>query len=331
MQLDQPNRRALIALLGGAVASPIAARAQQPERVARVGYLGLNSAAFDRVYGGGDLFADALRDLGYIEGRNIHIEFRYAEGHEDRLPGLATELVDLKVDVIVTYATGVNAARRATAIIPIVAATAGDMVAMGIVASLAHPGGNITGSTFFIPELFAKRLELLREVVPSMTRTGVLLVRDNPSNLSILEVMRTTAKALKTELHPIEVRGPTEYESAFSTWANQQIGGVAVADHAYFLASIDAITALAAKHHFPSIGPLELAASGGLMAYGVDFSAMFRRAAVFVDKILKGAKPGDIPIEQATKFKLVLNLKTANALGLTIPDRLLAGADEVIE
>jgi putative tryptophan/tyrosine transport system substrate-binding protein len=328
----QFKRREFISALAGTAAGwPLAARAQQPDRAARVGYLGLMSPAFDRAYGGDDVFAGALRDLGYVEGRNIHIEFRYAEGHEDRLSGLATELVNLNVDVIVTYATGVNAAQRATARIPIVAATAGDMVAMGIVTSLAHPGGNITGSTFFVPELYAKRLELLREVVPSMTRTGVLLVQDNPSNLSILEAMRTTAKALKAELHPIEVRGPTEYESAFSTWANERIGALVVTDHAQFLANIGAIAALVAKHRFPSIGPLELSASGGLMAYGVNFPVMFHRAAVFVDKILKGANPRDIPIEQATKFKLVLNLKAASALGLDIPPILSARADEVIE
>jgi putative ABC transport system substrate-binding protein len=200
-----------------------------------------------------------------------------------------------------------------------------------IVASLAHPGGNITGSTFFVPELYAKRLELFREVVPSMTRAGVLLVRNNPSNLNVLEAMGATAKALKVELQPIEVGRQTEYDSAFSTWADQQIGALVVTDHAQLLANVNAIAALAAKHRFPSIGPLELPSSGGLVGYGVNFSDMFRRAASFVDKILKGVKPGDIPVEQATKFKLVLNLKTAKGLGLDIPPMLSARADELIE
>jgi putative tryptophan/tyrosine transport system substrate-binding protein len=326
------RRREFIAGLGSAAVWPLVARAQQPARVARIGYLGLTSASAEHAaYGGSDVFLAALRDLGYVEGRDLHIEFRFSGGDEDRLAGLAAELVALNVDVIVTYATGVNAVQRATATIPIVAATAGDMVAMGIVASLAHPGGNITGSTFFVPELYAKRLELFREVVPSMTRAGVLLVRNNPSNLNALEAMGVTAKALKVGLQPIEVGKPTEYESAFSSWADQQIGALVVTDHAQLLANVNAITALAAKHRFPSIGPVELPSGGGLVGYGVNFSDMFRRAASFVDKILKGAKPGDIPVEQATKFKLVINLKTAKALGLTISETLLATADEVIQ
>jgi putative ABC transport system substrate-binding protein len=219
MQFDQLRRREFITLVGSAAAAwPLAARAQQPERLARIGYLGLTSASGEHAYGGSDVFLAGLRDLGYVERRNLHIEYRFSGGDEARLPGLAAELVALNVDVIVTYATGVNAAQRATATIPIVAATAGDMVAMGIVTSLAHPGGNITGSTFFVPELYAKRLELLREVVPSMTRAGVLMVRNNPSNLNALEAMGATAKALKVGLQPIEVGGPAEYESAFLAW-----------------------------------------------------------------------------------------------------------------
>jgi len=324
------GRRDFITSLGGAAAWPLAARAQQPQRLARIGYLGLTSAS-QQPYGGSDAFRAGLRDLGYVEGRNLHIECRFAEGDENRLPGLVAELVALNVDVIVSYATGVPAARRATATIPIVQAVGGDLVALGIVASLAHPGGNVTGSTFFVPELMAKRLELLKEVVPSMTRAGVLLLRGNPWTGGILEKMGATAKALLVELQPIEVRGPREFESAFSAWADKQIGGLVTLDHAYFLANIDAVAALAAKDRLPSIGPLELPAAGGLMAYGVNFSDFFRRAAYFVDKILKGAKPGDIPVEQATKFKLVLNLKTAKALGLDLPATVLARADEVIE
>jgi putative ABC transport system substrate-binding protein len=272
-----------------------------------------------------------MRDLGYLEGRNLHLEFRFAEGDEARLAGLAAELAAVNVDVIVTYATGVFAAQRATATIPIVATAAGDLVAKGVVASLARPGGNVTGSTFFAPELFAKRLELLKEVVPSLTRAGVLLVRNNPSKLSVLEVMGATAEALKVGLQPIEVDAPTEYENAFSVWADQRVGGLVITDHPYFFANFDAFAALTTRHQLPSAGPLEWPASGGLLAYGVNLVDLHRRAAAFVDKLLKGAKPGDLPVEQATKFKLILNLKTAKALGLDVSPIMLVRADEVIE
>jgi len=213
------------------------------------------------------------------------------------LPGLLTELIGPNVDVILTYASGVYAAHRATTTIPIVMASSGDVVATGLAASLAHPGGNVTGLTFFLPELMAKRLALLKEAVPSMTQAGVLLLRGMQSKGNVLETMEATAKALKVELQPIEVGEPGEFESDFLASADKQIGGLVMLDHALFTANASAIAALAAKHRLPSIGPLELPASGGLMAYGVNFNDIFRRAAAFVDKILKGAKPGDIPIE----------------------------------
>jgi putative ABC transport system substrate-binding protein len=241
------------------------------------------------------------------------------------------QLIGLNVDVIVAYATGVPAARRMTATIPIVMATFGDAVATGIVANLSRPGGNVTGSTFFSPELTAKRLELLKEVVPSLTRVGVLLIRDNEMNGPSLEVMEGTAKALGVGLEPFEARGPVDFESAFSAWTAKQIGAVVVGDHAFLVSNTDAIAALATKHRFPSIGPLELAVSGGLMAYGVNFPDMYRRAAVFVDKILKGAKPGDIPVEQVTKIQTIVNIRTAKALGIEVPTSLLLRADELIE
>jgi putative ABC transport system substrate-binding protein len=322
------RRREFITLLGGTAASwPLVARA---ERVARVGYLGLTSATSvqaARI----DAFRAGLRELGYVEGKNIEIEFRFAGGDNDRLPGLAAELIGLNVDVIVTYATGVPSARRITATTPIVMATFGDAVATGIVANLAHPGGNITGSTFFSPELTAKRLELLKEVLPSLTRVGVLLIRGNVMNGPSLEVMERTAKALGVGLEPFEARGPVDFESAFSAWTATQIGAVVVGDHAFLVANTDAIAALATKHRLPSIGPLELAASGGLMAYGVNFSVMFRGAAAFVDKILKGAKPGDIPVEQVAKIVTIVNIRTAKAIGIEVPTTLLLRADEVIE
>ena len=321
------RRREFMTLLGGTAAAwPLVARA---ERIALVGFLGLTSASkqADRI----DAFRAGLRNLGYVEGKNIQIEFRFADGDNGRLSGLVAQLIGLNVDVIVAYATGVPAARRMTATIPIVMATFGDAVATGIVANLSRPGGNVTGSTFFSPELAAKRLELLKEVVPSLTRVGVLLIRDNEMNGPSLEVMEVTAKALGVGLEPFEARGPVDFESAFSAWTTKQIGAVVVGDHAFLVSNTDAIAALATKHRFPSIGPLELAVSGGLVAYGVNFPEMYRRAPVFVDKILKGAKPGDIPVEQVTKIQTIVNIRTAKALGIEVPTSLLLRADEMIE
>jgi putative ABC transport system substrate-binding protein len=323
------RRRAFITLLGGAAGWPLVARTQQAGQIARIGYLGLNTPLWEGAFS--DVFRAGMRDLGYVEGRNLHIEFRFAEGNEARLVELAAELAALNVDVIVTYATGIFAAQRATKTIPIVAAAAADLLAMGVVASLARPGGNVTGSTFFVPELYAKRLEVLKEVVPSLTRAGFLLVRNNLANPNLLESTRTTANALKIGLQPIEVGAPTEYENAFSAWADKQVGGLVVTDHPYFFANFDALAALVTRYRMPSIGPLEWPARGGLIAYGVNLADLYRRAAAFVDKILKGAKPQDIPVEQATRFKLILNLKIAKALGLEVPPMLLARADEVIE
>jgi putative ABC transport system substrate-binding protein len=320
------RRREFITLLGSAAAWPLAASAQQRERLPRIGYLGLTSAA-QGAYGGIDAFLAGLSQLGYVEGRNIHVEFRFSEGVEDRLPGLAAELVALNVDVIVTYATGVLAAQRATRTIPIVMATYTDPVATGLIASLAHPGGNVTGSTFFQPELMAKRLEFLKEVAPSMTRAGVFLIRGNPSRGPILEKMGAGG----AELRPIEIDRLTDLEGAFSKLDNQQISALVVQDHAFFLANAGAIAGLATTHRIFSISSPKWAASGGLMGYGVNFSDMFRRAAFFVDKILKGANPGDIPVEQATKFETTVNLKTAKAIGVTVPTSILIRADEVIE
>ncbi len=206
-----------------------------------------------------------------------------------------------------------------------------DLVALGLVESLAHLGGNVTGSTFFLAELLAKRLELLKELAPSMTRTGILLIRRADSANTNIEVVETSAKALKLELHPIEVRGPSEFESAFAAWADAQIGGFIMGDHSLLTYNAGAIATLAAKHQFPSIGPLSLPENGGLMGYGVNFLEIFHRAAYFVDKILRGTKPGDIPIEQPTKFKSVVNLKTAKSLGIDIPTSILLRADDVIE
>jgi putative tryptophan/tyrosine transport system substrate-binding protein len=320
------KKREFIAGLGSAAALPVTGRAQTPNRVPIVGYLGLNPTS--QVHAA---FKAGLRDLGYIEGSNIHIEARFPDGDMERLPGLARELVDQNVDVIVTYATGLYAVQHETNTIPIVIATGADLVAMGIVNSLAHPGGNITGLTFFLPELMAKRLALLKEAVPSIHRVGVLLLRDNPSNANVLEVMRGSANALHVELRIAEIGGPSDLDGVFGVFDEQKIDGAAMIDHAQVLAQAHLIGALAQKYRMPSVGPVELPESGGLMGYGVDFSDMFRRAAALVDKILKGEKPADIPVEQATAFKLVLNTRTARALKMEMPPILLARADEVIE
>jgi len=325
------RRRNFITLLGGAAAWPLAARAQQPNQIARIGYLSQESAAFDRSHGDSAAFRDALGDLGYVEGRNLHIEFRYADADLDRLPALAAELVGLNVDIIVTYSVGTFAARRVTTTIPIVQAVGGDLVAAGFAGSLAHPAGNVTGLTFFLSELMAKRLELLKEIRPSMTRAGVLVVRNHPSTLGILEAMGSTAQALNVAIQPIEVSEPGEFDNALSAWVDRQVDGFVMQDHGLMLANSNAIAALAVRDRLLSIGPLELPTSGGLFGYGVRFSDFFRRTASLVDKILKGTKPGDIPIEQAVTFKSIVNLKTAKMLGIDMPTSILLRADEVIE
>ena len=273
-----------------------------------------------------------LRDLGYVEGKNIVIEYRWAEGNYDRLPDLAAELVRLKVDVLVTHgAPGTRAAKRATTTVPIVMATGGDAVATGLVASLARPGGNITGSTFFALEINAKRLELLKEAFPRTKRVAILLHPDNPINGPLLQAMERTAKSLKVELQQFEVRGPNDFNGAFSAMVKKRMGAVVIPEYSMFFGNAGAIADLASKQQFPSIGFKEIAEAGVLMGYGVNNPELWRRTAVFVDKIFKGAKPGDLPIERATKFELIVNMKTARALGVKIPYSILLRADKVIE
>ena len=321
------RRREFIGLLGGAAAAwPLAVRGQQPDRMARIGVLVPGGSAVKPV---AEAFREGLRDLGWVEGKNILIEERFGEG--ERLPGLAAELVNLNVDIIVTGGEGVFAAHRVTATVPIVMGAFSDVVALGLAASLSHPGGNITGSTAFPGKMLAKRLELLKEIVPSLTRAGVLLLRGLPSSRLNLDLMAPTAKALKVELLPIEVSGASDYENALSAAASAPIGGLALSDPAQFEADAAVIASIANKHGLPTVGAPIFAARGGLLGYGVNFPELWRHAATFVDKILKGAKPGDIPIEQATRFHTVVNLKTAKAIGVDIPPLLLAAADEVIE
>jgi putative ABC transport system substrate-binding protein len=326
------RRREFITLLGGAaVAWPLAARGQQPStKIFQVGFLGLPTA--NSLPKRPEAFRAGLRDLGYREGQDFVIEYRWADGKYDQLPALLADLVRLKVDVILTHGTpGVLAAKRATTTIPIVMAVVGDALGSGLVSSLARPGGNVTGLTFFNPELAAKRLELLKETLPGLTDVGLLLNLANPVNESILPQMNGVARPLKLELHQFDVRAPTEFEGAFAAMAAKRVGAFVVIDDAMLISNAPAVAALALKQRLPSCGWPDFAIDGGLMAYGVDFPDMFRRAATFVDKILKGAKPGDLPIERSTKFEIIVNLKTAKALGLTIPYNLLARANEVIE
>ena len=327
------RRNLLIALGASALAAPFASYAQQPAKVARIGFLSSVSASgyASRV----EALRAGLRDLGYVEGKNVVIEFRWAEGNYDRLPVLAAELVRLKVDVLVAQSTyGAHAARKATATIPIVMVAVGDPVASGLVASLAQPGANITGSASFAPELAAKRLELLKELIPRITQVAVLLNQENQDNVltkPTLEAMERAAKLLKLGLQQFSVRGPTEFESAFAAIVKKRPGALAVFEESMININRKAIAELAAKHRLPSIGNKDFAEAGGLIGYGVNFPELYRRAAIVVDKILKGAKPGDIPVERATRFELIANLNTARSIGIKIPDWLLQRADKVIE
>ena len=325
-------RRKFIAALGGAAVQwPLSARAEGLSgNVFRIGFVGMIAAnAFPERM---EAFRAGLRKLGYQEGRNILIEYRWADEHYDRLPALFADLVRLNVDVIVTHATpGILAAKRATTIIPIVMAASSDAVASGLVASLARPGGNVTGLTFFNPELAAKRLELAKETLPNLTDVGVLLNPANPNNKPIIPTMRRTADALKLEIHQFGVGDPAELEGVFAAMAKDHIAALILVDDPILIAHSAALAKLALQYRLFSCGWVNFALDGGLIAYGIDFSDLYRRAATFVDKILKGAKPLDLPVEQPTKFELVVNLKTAKTLGIAIPDRLPITADKVIE
>jgi putative tryptophan/tyrosine transport system substrate-binding protein len=325
------RRREFITLLGGSAATwPFAAHAQQPANIARIGFLGPASASSwaDRL----EAFRVSLRDLGYVEGQNIVIDSRWADEKYNRLPELAAELVDRKVDVIVTYGTpGTLAAMRATKTIPIIMAYSGDALSAGLVTSLARPGGNVTGSTYFLSELMAKRLELLKAAMPQMMKAAVLVNPGNPLFDTTLKALESAAKSLNIDLQQIRVAGLTEFEAAFLAIAKERADAIVIQEDAVFVSNTKEIVDLASKQRLPLAGNDELAEAGGLIGYGADFLAMCRRAAVFVSAILKGGKPASIPVEQAAKFTFVINVKTAKALGLTIPLGLLNAADKVIE
>jgi putative ABC transport system substrate-binding protein len=313
-------------IVSALLAAPLTAGAQPPATVHRLGFLGSASpSGYAHLV---DALRQGLRDLGYVEGKNLIIEYRWAEGRYDRLPDLAHQLVRQRVDLIVTHGTpGSLAAKQATTTIPIVMAISGDAVTTGLVASIARPGGNVTGSTFFFPELNAKRVELLKETLPGATRMATFGNADNPSVAHALKQMEPMARALKV----VQVRRPDEFARAFSAMAKRRVQGVVLIDDALLTASVQQLADLAAKTRLPTIGGREYTHAGGLMAYAVNFPVIWRRAAVFIDKILRGAKPADLPVEQAATFEFVINLKTAKALSLTIPPAVLARADEIIQ
>jgi len=325
------ERRAFVRLaVLGVIAAPLAAQAQQPGKVPRIGFLFFGSPGPSPEL---DAFRQGLRELLYIEGQNITIEYRFASGRLERLPELATELVRLKLDVIVTPGTPASvAAKQATSTIPIVFAGVADAVGAGLVANFARPGGNVTGLTSISAELGGKRLELLKEVVPKASRVAVLYNPADRSNVLVLKELQESAPALGLTLQPLEVRGPGEFEGAFVAMSRKRAhalfgaAGILTTEHR------KAIVDLAAKSRIPAMwGERQFVEAGGLMSYAVNFYDQVRRAATYVDKILKGVKPGDLPVEQPTKFELVVNLKTAKALGLTIPQSILLRADHIIQ
>jgi putative ABC transport system substrate-binding protein len=316
------------------LAVPLTTRAPSAARPPRIGYLGNNLASGDPRPR--EAFLQGLHDLGYVEGRNILIEYRDAEGKLDRLPALAAELVELKVDVIVAGGgtLGALAAQRATKTLPIVFASVGDPVSDGLVTSLGRPGGNVTGLSPLFPQLLGKCLELIRQAVPGAGRVAVLLKPDAFPERTRTEVLKSadvSARMLGVRLQVVPARGPEDLDRAFGDMSRERAGALAVLVTPAFDGARSKLVDLAAKNRLPAVySHRAYVDAGGLMSYGPDLADLFRRAATYVDKILKGAQPGDLPVEQAAKFELVVNLKAAKALGLTVPQVLLGRADEVI-
>jgi putative ABC transport system substrate-binding protein len=323
------SQSAIILMLAGSVAS---AEAQETKKLPRIGYL--SSSSPSSAAASIDAFRQGLRDLGYVEGKNILIEYRHADGKLDRLPALAGELVGLKVDLIVASggATLVEAARKATATIPIVMTSSADPVGSGLVASLARPGGNVTGLSSLNTELGDKRLELLKEVVPSLARVGILGGRETQGDSRQMKEIEVAGKALRVRLQPVHMRGADDLKNAFAAMTKERAGAVMTLINPMFSPRVRAqIADLAIRSRLPTMFPQpDAVEAGGLMAYGADNLALHRRAATYVNKILKGTKPADLPVEQPIKFEFVINLKTAKQIGLTIPPNVLARADRVV-
>ena len=326
------RRKLLVALSAGALAAPLACFAQQQRsKVARIGLLEASSASSSAK--SREALIRGLRELGYMEGKNIIIEERWADGKYEHLPGLAAELVQMKVDVILAGGTpAVQAAQQATTTIPIVMVRTGDPVGSGFVASLARPGRNITGPSNIIVEVASKYLELLRAAVPTLSRVTVLVNPANPIHSDFLKRVQATEKTNSVTISPVEASTASQIEAAFAAMTRERAGALIVLGDPFFSSQARRIAGLAAQPRLPTMfwtrGPVE---SGGLMSYGQNNAEHYYRAATYVDKILKGAKPGDLPVEQATKIELVINLKTAKAIGLTVPQQLILQADKVIE
>ena len=327
------DRRTLIGAVAAALLTiPLAIEAQQAGKVSRIGYLGQNSADVGQRQLAA--FRQGLRERGWVEGENIVIEWRFAEGQVDRFPALIAELIRLKVDIIVTTSSATTwAAKDATKSIPIVMAASANALGEGLVTSLAHPGGNITGMTFLAgPEIAGKQLQLLKEVVPAASRIAVLMNPTNRSHAPFAREAKVAARSLGAQVQVLEARDPDQFDSAFAAMTKEHAAALLVLTDSVFLGQRRRVTDLAAKSRVPALySQKEFVDDGGLVSYGPNLSDMFRRAATHVDKILRGAKASDIPIEQPTKFELVINLTTAKALGITIPQSLLLRADEIIE
>jgi putative ABC transport system substrate-binding protein len=331
MQFDRMRRREFITLLGSAVVAwPAGASAQQAAKIPRIGFLrfGPAAASTNRV----EALQAGLRQLGYVEGKNIVIEFRWAE-KVDQLPELAAELARMNVDVILaTSSTEVESARQATKTIPIVFATHADPVGIGHVESLAHPGGNITGLTILLTDLVAKELEIFKEAVPQSTRIGILWNPTTPSHQRAVPAVQAAGEKLGAQLLMIPAGSVEEFDGAFSTMTRERVDGFLIVASPLAATGRTRLAELALKHRLPGMfGAKENVEAGGLMSYSADLNDLTRRAATYIDKILKGAKPPDLPVEQASKYQLVINLKTAKAIGLTISESFLLRADELIE
>ena len=328
------NRRKLLVAVGlGALAAALPSIAQQQGKIWRIGFLAPRSrptSSDPDVY---SAFPQGMRELGYVEGKNFVVEWRFADGKFERLPGLAAELVKMKVDVIVAAGTvATEVAQRATTTIPIVIAASVDPVGSGFVKSLARPGGNITGLSLATSDFSPKHLELLMTVVPKLSRVAVLVSPDNSAHPGVLKSIQAAAQKLGVQVLPVSARTPEDIERGFAVMKREHAEAVIVAADAFFVLQRRQIVELALKHRLASMAPnREYAAAGGLMSYGQNVADFYRRAATFVDKILKGAKPGELPIEQPAIFELVINRKTAKTLGISLPQELLLRADRVIE
>src|SRR5215467_12692360 len=322
------ERRDFVALASaGLIAAPLGATALQAGKVHTIGYLTLATFPVSLI------FRQALQGLGWIEGKNVTILYRTAEFRSERLPAIVAEFVDLKVDVIVAVsAEAALAAKRGTQTIPIVAVDTADAVAIGLVASLARPGGNVTGLSYLGTELASKQVELFKEAIPNLTRVAILTNPANPTHLPRQEAAASTARRLGVRPETFSARSPDDLEKAFGEMARLRAGGVLVITDPMFNAATKRLVHLASKRRLPAMYGFRLqVTAGGLMSYGADLADLCRPATIYVDKILKGARPADLPVKQPTKFELVVNLKTAKALGLTVPPPLLLRADEVIQ